>query len=225
MKLIFEKLRWFVFSLIVLLGLTLFVSGYLFWIPSLGEKHFYSKISQVQVIDTVVVSSKDISKLKRDVEILKQKIDRLTPGSSFLIINTSDNIFRLYKNNKLIRTGKCSTGSFIQLEVDSIKSWTFETPKGALTVKGKITNPIWKKPDWAFIEEGLPVPPPNDPSRFERNVLGDYALSLGNGYLIHGTLYQRLLGMPVTHGCVRLNDDDLEVVYHTMQIGSKVFIY
>jgi lipoprotein-anchoring transpeptidase ErfK/SrfK len=56
-------------------------------------------------------------------------------------------------------------------------------------------------------------------------VLGEYALELGDGYLIHGTLYKRMLGMPVTHGCVRLGDEDLRVVYRNLQIGSKVFIY
>jgi len=56
-------------------------------------------------------------------------------------------------------------------------------------------------------------------------VLGDYALSLGDGYLIHGTLYQRLLGMPVTHGCIRLNDDDLKEVFNALSVGSKVYIY
>lgn len=224
MKLL-NKIKWYLFGLILLVGLLLFFAGYLFLVPAIGERHFYSKINHFPVEDSTLISPTENAKLVRDIEMLNRKIGRLTPGSSFLIINTSDNTFRLYKNNQIIRTGKCSTGSFIQLEVDSTKSWTFETPKGALTVKGKITNPVWKKPDWAFIEDGLPVPPPNDPSRYERNVLGDYALSLGNGYLIHGTLYQRLLGMPVTHGCVRLDDDDLEVVYNTMQIGSKVFIY
>jgi L,D-transpeptidase ErfK/SrfK len=55
--------------------------------------------------------------------------------------------------------------------------------------------------------------------------LGDYALAIGDGYLIHGTIYKRFLGMPVTHGCVRLNDEDLEVIYNTLNIGSKVYIF
>ena len=219
------KLKWYLLALVIFFGMVLFAVGNQFLIPAMGEKYFYAKINQIRSGDSMLVSSIDITKLTKEVESLKQKNERFTPGSSFLIINTSDNTFRLYKSNQVIRSGKCSTGSFIQLEVDSTKSYIFETPKGALTVKGKITNPIWKKPDWAFIEEGLPVPPPNHPSRYERNVLGDYALSLGNGYLIHGTLYQRLLGMPVTHGCVRLNDEDLKVVYSTMELGSKVFIY
>jgi L,D-transpeptidase ErfK/SrfK len=31
--------------------------------------------------------------------------------------------------------------------------------------------------------------------------------------------------MPVTHGCVRLNDEDLKVIYNTLSIGSKVYIF
>lgn len=94
-----------------------------------------------------------------------------------------------------------------------------------MTVLSKTENPVWSKPDWAFIEEGLPVPKAGDPSRYERGVLGKYKLSMADGYLLHGTLYQRFLGMPVTHGCIRLGDEDLDVVYHTLQVGSFVYVY
>src|SRR5680860_1905748 len=107
----------------------------------------------------------ELNSLKKQFALLQQKIDRFTPGGAFLIINTTENSFRLFKNNKVIRKGICSTGSLIQLEVDSTKSYTFETPKVALTMRNKITDPIWHKPDWAFIEEGLPVPSQNHPSR------------------------------------------------------------
>jgi lipoprotein-anchoring transpeptidase ErfK/SrfK len=105
------------------------------------------------------------------------------------------------------------------------KVWVFKTPKGKRWIHGKITNPSWNRPDWSFIEEGLPVPKKDDPSRWESGVLGDYAMSMGDGYLIHGTIYKRFLGMPVTHGCIRLNDEDLEIVYNTLSIGSKVYIF
>ena len=101
----------------------------------------------------------------------------------------------------------------------------FKTPKGEFKIRGKVTSPVWKKPDWAFVEEGLPVPSSNHHSRFESGVLGDYALNLGDGYMIHGTLYQRFLGLPVTHGCIRLNDENLELVYKSLLVGSKVYIY
>ena len=167
----------------------------------------------------------NLNTLRVENLVLQKKLDRMTPGGVYLVINTSDNTFFLYKNKELFRQGMCSTGSYIKLEAANEKSWIFETPKGVFTIKGKITNPVWRKPDWAFVEEGLPVPPANDPSRYEYGVLGDYALSLGDGYLIHGTLYKRFLGMPVTHGCVRMADDDLEAVYQTLPVGAKVFIY
>lgn len=92
-------------------------------------------------------------------------------------------------------------------------------------VKSKQEDRPWIKPDWAFLEDGLPIPSARSASRVEVGSLGEYALSIGDGYMIHGTLYQRFLGLPVTHGCVRIGDDDLEVIYKTLGRGSKVFIY
>jgi len=166
-----------------------------------------------------------ISLLTRDIQRLDRKYNSYTSGQSYIVINTTGNRFSLYRNKKLIREGFCSTGSLMMLKTEKGNSWVFKTPKGKRTIQGKITNPYWKRPDWSFVEEGLPIPPKNDPSRWESGVLGDYAMGIGDGYLIHGTIYKRFLGMPVTHGCVRLNDEDLEAVYNTLNIGSKVFIF
>ena len=83
---------------------------------------------------------------------------------------------------------------------------------------------MWKKPDWAFVEEGKPIPR-NPAERFEYGTLGEYALYLGQGYMIHGTLYERLLGRSVTHGCIRLGREDLRVVWKSTAIGTPVYIY
>lgn len=146
-----------------------------------------------------------------------------TPTKPYLIINTTTNTFELYKDAELIRAGKCSTGSYVKLQGKD-QEWIFKTPKGFQTIKGKAKDPVWKKPDWAFVEEGMQVPSLNHHTRFEYGVLGNYALYMGDGYMIHGTLYQRLIGLPVTHGCIRLGDDDLEAVYKTLAPNSKVFI-
>jgi L,D-transpeptidase ErfK/SrfK len=87
-----------------------------------------------------------------------------------------------------------------------------------------MANPVWRKPDWAFIEEGLPVPEDPD-DRIEYGALGRYALPFGDGYLIHGTLYERLLGSPVTHGCIRLGRDDLARLYASVEVGTPVLIF
>jgi L,D-transpeptidase YbiS len=59
----------------------------------------------------------------------------------------------------------------------------------------------------------------------EEGVLGDYALAFGNGYFIHGTLYKRLLGRNVTHGCIRVGDEDLETIYKLSRLGTKIYIF
>ena len=166
-----------------------------------------------------------IASLQREIQRLSRRYSVYTPGQSYIVINTTDNRFFLYRNRKLIREGFCSSGSYIMLKTEGERKWIFKTPKGKYWIQGKITSPVWRKPDWAFVEEGLPIPPQEHPSRYEYGVLGDYAMSIGDGYLIHGTLYKRFLGMPVTHGCVRLNDEDLEAIYSTLSIGSKVYIF
>jgi lipoprotein-anchoring transpeptidase ErfK/SrfK len=221
-----KKYSIFLLFTIVIVGLVaLFAYLNVQIVPKTQFSKYQAGLSKTTSIDSAFNQEVELKKLNKTLDQLGKKLQRLTPGNAFLIINTTNNTFELYKNNEIIREGKCSTGSFISLEVDSTKSYMFETPKGVMTVQNKVTNPVWTKPDWAFIEEGLPVPPPGHSSRREANVLGDYALKLGDGYMIHGTLYQRLIGSPVTHGCVRMLDDDLEMVYKTLPVGSKVFIY
>jgi len=176
-------------------------------------------------LDSVQNDKVDLKKLSKEVATLAQQFQNLTPSQPYIVVNTTYNRFRLYKNRKQVREGFCSTGSYTLLKSHDKRQWIFHTPKGMYKVLGKVTNPVWRRPDWSYVEEGLPIPSANDPSRWEAGVLGDYALSIGDGYLIHGTIYKRFLGMPVTHGCIRMNDDDLEAVYKTLELESKVYIY
>ncbi len=169
--------------------------------------------------------TKQISATEKRVFALQKKIENLWPYDPYLIINTTRNTFVLRTKRQILREGICSTGSYILLDAGDGQQWVFKTPKGEHRILSKVVDPVWVKPDWAFIEESLPVPSVNDPDRFEYGSLGDYALRLGDGYMIHGTLYQRFLGLPVTHGCVRLGDEDLKIVYKNLQIGSKVYIF
>lgn len=192
----------------------------LFLLPAKGDLYIgNSELNASQL-------KKTLQQSQRSVELLKRRVNRLTPRQPYLIIDTSEHLIYLKSGERLLHQGMCSTGSYIMLKsADGSEKWIFKTPRGMFRIQGKIEDPVWRMPDWAFVEEGLPVPEPDSHERFERGVLGDYALSLGDGYLIHGTLYQRFLGLPVTHGCVRLGDKELEIVYRTLRVGSKVFIY
>jgi L,D-transpeptidase ErfK/SrfK len=178
---------------------------------------------------TISLTETQLDSLKTNISTETSKLEKKytdkTPKAAYIIINTSANEFALYNGFDLIKKDKCSTGSYVLLKRGDKQQWMFKTPKGEFKIRSKKKEPVWKKPDWAFVEAGLPVPSANHSSRFEYGVLGDYALTLGDGYLIHGTLYQRFLGLPVTHGCVRLNDANLELVYKTLNVGAKVYIF
>ena len=199
----------------------------LYFVPVLAEISSGHKtaITNDRELKQSAAYKKQLNLISKDIQRLTRKYGAYTTGQSYVVINTTDNRFYLYRNKKLIREGFCSSGSYTMLQSSGNKKWVFKTPKGKYSIQGKTTNPVWKKPDWAFVEEGLPIPPKDDFSRYEYGVLGDYALAIGDGYMIHGTIYKRFLGMPVTHGCVRLNDEDLEVIYNTLNIGSKVYIF
>lgn len=156
---------------------------------------------------------------------LERGLARQAPPGAYLAVDVVGNRLYLRRGRELLREAVCSTGTGGLLEDPaSGRRWIFDTPRGVRHVLDRRRDPVWKKPDWAFIEEGLPIP--TDPrQRLDPYSLGAYALDLGDGYLIHGTLYQRLLGRSVTHGCVRLGDDDLEAVYRATRTGTRVYLY
>lgn len=156
---------------------------------------------------------------------LQSRIAALAPKGQYVVIDTANNRVYLREGEKNLRDMLASCGSGNVL-VDPVggRTWTFDTPRGQFQIRSKVKDPIWIKPDWAFIEEGEPIPA-RASDRAERYVMGDYALGIGQGYFLHGTLYKRLLGRNVSHGCVRLGDEDIEFLYRTATLGTKVIIF
>jgi len=217
--------NFFIYLAVLILGVCFFVGMVLFAIPALQD-------STVALVGLSAKSGgsdgegADKSAIIKEIDKLQKKLDDYTPTNGYMVINTTENHFYLFKGKQLIRDGICSTGKNEKLvSAERNYSHEFYTPFGVRKVLRKSPNPVWKRPDWAYIEDGLPIPGPNDPSRWETGTLGAYKLEIGDGYMIHGTIYKRRMGMSVTHGCIRLLDDDLEAVYKTMEVGSKVYIY
>jgi hypothetical protein len=156
---------------------------------------------------------------------LQLMLDEYDDHQIYIVVDTENNRLNLRKDDKVLRTVVVGTGSRQLVEEETGRNWYFETPIGSFTVLGKERNPVWIRPDWSFVEENMPVPPPNDPERVVRGVLGKYALLLGNAYKIHGTTFKDLLGTHFTHGCISMDDDDLEAVYKAAKTGTKVYIY
>lgn len=102
----------------------------------------------------------------------------------------------------------------------------WETPLGDTEVVSKATDPSWWVPasvrrEHAEMGNPLPAIVPPGPD----NPLGSHVLKLAMpGYLIHGTNQPYGVGMRVSHGCVRLYPENIELLYSLVDIGEPVTI-
>ena len=164
--------------------------------------------------------------LRDEVRKLESAVAGKMPRRTYIVIDRANNLLWLRRGDEIRLQAVVSTGSGTILKESSgaQRSWTFDTPPGRFQVLSERADPVWTKPDWAFLEEGQ-EPPESISERRERGSLGEWALDLGDGYMIHGTLYERLLGRSLTHGCIRVGRDDLRVVANTAAPGTPVYIF
>jgi L,D-transpeptidase ErfK/SrfK len=110
----------------------------------------------------------------------------------------------------------------------SIGKMDWHTPIGLTHVIAKEKNPVWYPPEsvrkeHAAAGDPLPTRVPSGPD----NPLGLFAMRLaaGNGtYMIHGTNNPIAVGMPVTHGCIRMYPEDVEQLFPMIPVGTPVRI-
>ncbi|MDD2679723.1 MAG: L,D-transpeptidase, partial [Candidatus Omnitrophica bacterium] len=87
------------------------------------------------------------------------------------------------------------------------------TPVGNFKITSKLINPVWFKTG-AVVPAGSP-----------ENILGTRWMGLNMpSYGIHGTTDPQSLGKPVTQGCVRMANSDVEELYAIIPIGTEVTI-
>jgi L,D-transpeptidase ErfK/SrfK len=110
----------------------------------------------------------------------------------------------------------------------SVGQMDWKTPLGVTKIVQKEKMPTWYPPksvrakhlqDGDVLPEAIP-PGPDNP-------LGEYALRLGipgGAYLIHGTNKPVGVGMQITHGCIRLYPEDIEVLFRKVAVGMNVRI-
>jgi L,D-transpeptidase YbiS len=178
------------------------------------------------IVQAVEMDQATLHALQIRYRSLSKQLTQLMPIQPYIVVDTARNHLYIKRRDQVMLDALASTGSGTILDKpgEAKGQWIFDTPRGEFTVQSKLVNPVWVRPDWAFIEEGMAVPK-SAADRMESGVLGDYALGFGKGYFIHGTLYPRLLGKNVTHGCIRLNDDDLKSVYRLARVGTPIMIF
>lgn len=102
----------------------------------------------------------------------------------------------------------------------------WNTPMGMTNVAVKTPNPDWHVPPSIHREHAakghyLPSVVRSGPD----NPLGYYAMRLAIGsYLIHGTNKPFGIGMQISHGCVQMYPEDIEVLFKKVSVGTPVRI-
>jgi L,D-transpeptidase ErfK/SrfK len=110
----------------------------------------------------------------------------------------------------------------------SIGKMDWSTPLGKTHIIDKRKNPSWSPPESVrkeHEERGDPLPAvvkagPDNP-------LGAYAMRLDihpGAYLIHGTNNPIAVGMAVTHGCIRMYPEDIEVLFPQVPMNTPVWL-
>ncbi|AFM26232.1 L,D-transpeptidase [Desulfomonile tiedjei] len=135
-------------------------------------------------------------------------------GKPFIIIDKRSFQFYLYDaGGRLLRIGPVAIGK------GKTQVGHFETPVGIYPITEKVPVADWIRPDWYFIEENEPIP-----KRWEdRRVPGFFRYKL----VFHGMKYihyAEATGGRLTHGCLGLDWQDAEAVFHTLQKGSYCII-
>lgn len=105
----------------------------------------------------------------------------------------------------------------------------WKTPQGSFRVRGKTVNPTWVIPETirkeriqenGFSEYSIAGGSPENP-------LGKFRLELTlPTYGIHGSNKEWGVGMLVSHGCLRLYNEDIATLFPLIEVGTPgVFVY
>lgn len=121
-------------------------------------------------------------------------------------------VVKLNKDDKI----ELADGSFIVVMGDSVGRVNQNGYFAAFTPGNEI-----------IFDNKIFVPPLSSAQRRVPDALGPYKLDMGEGYLIHGThMYNEdSIGQAVSHGCVRMENSDLERLYRLVPRGTSVEIF
>jgi lipoprotein-anchoring transpeptidase ErfK/SrfK len=94
---------------------------------------------------------------------------------------------------------------------------------GSSFIDGKYIKPAWQAP--ASIRKDYRSLPLVVPSGSPRNPMGAAAMTLNGGeYAIHGTNAPGTIGGFVSHGCIRMYNEDVMDLYSRVNVGTRVVV-
>ena len=94
---------------------------------------------------------------------------------------------------------------------------------GTTTISGKYRHPAWSPP--AIVRREKPGLPDVIPGGSPHNPMGVAAMTLaGTEYAIHGTNQPKLIGRFVSHGCIRMFNEDVSDLIGRVSVGTPVVV-
>ena len=99
----------------------------------------------------------------------------------------------------------------------------WRTPTGVFRVTDKLVDPDWVQFDWNDPSHVIRTIPPGPDNPLGRRWIG-FASGYGWQIGFHGTPHPELLGQAVSHGCVRMRNEDVVKVYDRVSVGTVVIV-
>lgn len=123
-----------------------------------------------------------------------------------LVLNLSDRRVYLYEADKVKASYPVAIGK---------PGW--ETPTGEFSVLDMALDPVWQNP---WTGEVIPAGPdsPIGPAIIV------FVLDETGMFAFHGTPNEELIGQAVSHGCVRLRNEDILALYELVDINTPVAV-
>jgi lipoprotein-anchoring transpeptidase ErfK/SrfK len=103
----------------------------------------------------------------------------------------------------------------------------YATPEGPYVVTGRSREPDWLAPSWADPDVAgkvIPFQDPRNPFAGGFVSLGGHPSTDGDGVGFHGTRFDPQLGTRASHGCVRMDVDDLLDLWDRVPVGTNVYV-
>ncbi|HEX6399147.1 MAG TPA: L,D-transpeptidase family protein [Actinomycetota bacterium] len=150
------------------------------------------------------------TRVRFSTHALRSKVTPQTLGPT-IVVRIDTNTLELYEGFRVTRTWDVATAK---------PGWV--TPAGEWTIYRKAENPTWYNPALDSWGAGLPAVVPGGPG----NPMGTRALYITAPGLIriHGNGAPDTVGRYVSHGCVRMINEQIEELYELVPVGTKVII-
>jgi lipoprotein-anchoring transpeptidase ErfK/SrfK/outer membrane protein assembly factor BamD (BamD/ComL family) len=140
----------------------------------------------------------DSLQVGQTLKLIKPDFNILVDLSKYkLYLKSGDKIVKIYT----VATGKKET----------------PTPTGEYKVTDKLIKPTWYQTLPSGVKQIIPG---GDP----KNELGTRWIGFKPAYGIHGTIEPLLIGQPVSHGCIRMLNEEVEELYDLISGGTPIKI-